>query len=103
MTARGACRSTTNSTRFAIPSSALTGWPSSSVMLCGSAKNARYSSDGASTASNGAAITRRLCCDAMRTITGVEEMRAQVGEELGVSDWHEVTQAEVDAFAAVTG
>ena len=39
----------------------------------------------------------------MLTISGLEELRAQVGEELGVSDWHEVTQEEVDRFAAVTG
>ena len=39
----------------------------------------------------------------MLTINGLDEMRAQVGEELGVSDWHEVTQEEVDRFAAVTG
>lgn len=40
---------------------------------------------------------------AMVTITGLDEMRAKVGEELGVSGWHAVTQDEVDAFAAVTG
>src|SRR3954453_9010571 len=96
----------TNSTRFAIPSSALTGWPSPSVMLCGSAKNARYSSDGASTASSGPgtgtqAIGTKLA--AMLTINGLEEMRARVGEELGVSDWHEVTQADVARSAALTG
>jgi acyl dehydratase len=39
----------------------------------------------------------------MLTITGLEELRAKVGEELGVSDWHEVTQDAIDAFAAVTG
>jgi len=39
----------------------------------------------------------------MLTITGLEEMRANVGEELGVSEWHAVTQEEIDAFAAVTG
>jgi acyl dehydratase len=39
----------------------------------------------------------------MLTITGLEELRAKLGEELGVSDWHEVTQDEVDAFAKVTG
>jgi acyl dehydratase len=39
----------------------------------------------------------------MRTITGMEELRSAVGEELGVSAWHEVTQAEIDAFAAATG
>jgi acyl dehydratase len=36
-------------------------------------------------------------------IDGVDALRARVGEELGVSDWHEVTQAAVDAFADVTG
>ena len=39
----------------------------------------------------------------MLTINGLDEMRAQVGAQLGVSDWHEVTQAEVDRFAEVTG
>ncbi len=39
----------------------------------------------------------------MITIHGLEEMRAQVGEELGVSDWHEVTQEDIDRFADVTG
>jgi acyl dehydratase len=39
----------------------------------------------------------------MLTITGIDELKAQVGEELGVSDWHEVTQAEIDAFAEATG
>jgi acyl dehydratase len=37
------------------------------------------------------------------TINGIEELKAKVGEELGVSAWHEVTQADVDAFADVTG
>jgi acyl dehydratase len=39
----------------------------------------------------------------MLTITGLDELRANVGEELGVSDWHDVTQDAIDAFAAVTG
>ena len=39
----------------------------------------------------------------MLTITGLDEMRAKVGAEIGVSDWHEVTQEEIDRFAAVTG
>jgi acyl dehydratase len=39
----------------------------------------------------------------MLTITGLEELRAKVGEELGVSDWHEVSQEAIDAFAEVTG
>jgi acyl dehydratase len=37
------------------------------------------------------------------TITGIDELKARVGEELGVSDWHEVTQEEIDAFAEATG
>ncbi len=39
----------------------------------------------------------------MLTITGAEEMKAKIGEELGVSGWHEVTQEDIDAFAEVTG
>jgi acyl dehydratase len=39
----------------------------------------------------------------MTTISGMDGLRAAVGTELGVTDWHEVTQAEVDAFANVTG
>jgi acyl dehydratase len=37
------------------------------------------------------------------TVTGIDELTATAGQELGASDWHEVTQEEVDAFAAVTG
>lgn len=32
----------------------------------------------------------------------VEELERRVGTELGVSDWRKVTQADIDAFAAVT-
>lgn len=39
----------------------------------------------------------------MLTLTGLEEVKTKVGEELGVSDWHEVTQDEIDEFARVTG
>jgi acyl dehydratase len=39
----------------------------------------------------------------MRTITGLDELRSAEGEVLGTSDWHEVTQADVDTFADVTG
>ena len=39
----------------------------------------------------------------MTTITGMEGLRAALGSELGVTEWREVTQAEVDAFADVTG
>jgi acyl dehydratase len=39
----------------------------------------------------------------MITFNGLSELEAAAGRELGVSDWHEVTQAEVDAFADTTG
>jgi acyl dehydratase len=39
----------------------------------------------------------------MLTITGIDEVKANVGQELGVSDWHEVTQEDINAFADVTG
>ena len=40
---------------------------------------------------------------AMRTITGLDELRRAEGEVIGTSGWHEVTQATIDAFADVTG
>ena len=39
----------------------------------------------------------------MLTISGLDELRDKVGQELGVSDWHEVTQERIDAFAEATG
>jgi len=39
----------------------------------------------------------------MLTLNGLDEVKARVGEELGVSDWHEVTQKDIDRFAQVTG
>ena len=39
----------------------------------------------------------------MITITGLDELKAKAGEELGVSSWHEVTQDDIDTFAEVTG
>jgi len=39
----------------------------------------------------------------MRTFTGLEELGAAVGEQLGQSDWHEITQQQVDLFADATG
>jgi len=39
----------------------------------------------------------------MRTFTTVEQLTAAVGEDLGPSDWLEVTQERVDAFAEATG
>jgi acyl dehydratase len=38
----------------------------------------------------------------MLTISGIDGLRSRVGEELGVSDWHTVTQAHIDAFASAT-
>jgi acyl dehydratase len=38
----------------------------------------------------------------MLTISGIAGLRSRVGEELGVSDWHTVTQAHIDAFASAT-
>jgi acyl dehydratase len=37
------------------------------------------------------------------TVTDLEDLRSRVGDEIGVSDWHEVTQESVDEFARVTG
>ena len=39
----------------------------------------------------------------MRTITGLDELKRAEGDTLGTSDWHEVTQEAIDAFAEVTG
>lgn len=39
----------------------------------------------------------------MRTFNGIDEVVAATGEHLGHSDWHEVTQAQVDQFAEATG
>ena len=40
---------------------------------------------------------------AKTTINGIDELKTRVGDELGVSDWREVAQADIDAFAEVTG
>jgi acyl dehydratase len=39
----------------------------------------------------------------MRTFTTFDELADAVGEELGTSDWHEISQERVDAFADATG
>ena len=36
-------------------------------------------------------------------INGIEGLKARAGEDLGVSDWYDVTQAGIDAFADATG
>jgi len=40
---------------------------------------------------------------AATVINGLDELKRRVGQELGVSDWLEVTQEAVDAFADATG
>ena len=34
---------------------------------------------------------------------GIDDLKSKVGEEIGVSDWREVTQDDIDKFAEVTG
>jgi acyl dehydratase len=36
-------------------------------------------------------------------VSGIEEMRAIVGRQLGPTGWRSITQAEVDAFADLSG
>ena len=36
------------------------------------------------------------------SINGIEELKAAVGNEVGVSDWYEVTQEAINEFAEVT-
>ena len=37
------------------------------------------------------------------TFNGIDDLKARIGEEIGVSDWREVTQEDVNTFAEVTG
>jgi len=39
----------------------------------------------------------------MRTLAGLDELRSAVGTHLGYSQWHTVTQEQVDLFAEATG
>lgn len=39
----------------------------------------------------------------MRRFAGIDELAAAIGELLGPSTWHEVDQAQVNAFADATG
>jgi acyl dehydratase len=41
--------------------------------------------------------------NAIRVFHGIGELAAAKGEHLGYSDWHTVTQTEVDKFAEATG
>jgi len=38
-----------------------------------------------------------------KTITSIDELKAMIGQEMGVSEWVEMTQDRVNAFADVTG
>jgi acyl dehydratase len=40
---------------------------------------------------------------ALRTIESIDEARRLVGQEVGVSDWIDVSQERINAFAEVTG
>ena len=37
------------------------------------------------------------------TITGLEQLKASVGKEAGVTDWYEITQEMINRFADATG
>jgi acyl dehydratase len=39
---------------------------------------------------------------ATRIISGIEELKSLIGEEIGTSDWLEVTQSRINAFADAT-
>ena len=39
----------------------------------------------------------------MLVVSAMEELQSRLGQELGVSDWHSVSQDDVDCFAQVTG
>lgn len=39
----------------------------------------------------------------MRTLTGIDDIEALIGQHLGTSDWVEVTQDRIDRFAEATG
>lgn len=39
----------------------------------------------------------------MLVVSAIEDLRSRLGQELGVSDWHAVSQQDIDCFAQVTG
>ncbi len=39
----------------------------------------------------------------MLTITGTQDLQERVGQELGVSEWQTIAQADIDRFAEATG
>ncbi len=44
-----------------------------------------------------------MASSAPRTINGLDELNSLVGQHLGYSDWVEITQEQVNAFADATG
>jgi acyl dehydratase len=40
---------------------------------------------------------------AMKTVNGIEELQSLIGQTVGPSDWREVTQEDVNAFAELSG
>jgi acyl dehydratase len=39
----------------------------------------------------------------VRTFTSAADLKASEGQEIGISDWHEIPQSQIDLFAAATG
>jgi len=39
----------------------------------------------------------------VRTFTSAADLKASEGQEIGVSDWHEIPQSQIDLFAEATG
>ncbi len=39
----------------------------------------------------------------MLVVNGIDDLKGRVGNEIGVSEWHEVTQEDINTFAEVTG
>ncbi len=37
------------------------------------------------------------------TVNGIDELRALMGQEVGPTDWHELTQRDIDDFARLSG
>jgi acyl dehydratase len=48
-------------------------------------------------------LTGAKGAETVLSLTGLDEVKAHVARELGVSDWQLVTQESLNAFAQVTG
>jgi len=38
-----------------------------------------------------------------RIVNGIDDLKALLGQEAGVSEWHTIAQPQIDAFAGITG